>query len=252
MSQYYKGKRTRNMFDPLSEQPFKLSRSRIDLFMQCPRCFYVDRRLGVDRPPGFPFSLNSAVDELLKKEFDIYRKKQSSHPLMELFGIDAVPYIHEKLDEWRHNFKGIQYLHEPTNLIITGAIDDIWQSPDGELIVVDYKATSKDSEVTIDADWQAGYRRQIEIYQWLFRRNGFPVSNTGYFVYCNGDKSKDIFDKKLEFDIKIIPYKGDDSWVDNTIIEAHRCLMGDEIPKPNDDCDYCTYVKALDDLLISR
>ena len=66
MSEYYNSKRTRNLFDPNSEKPFKLSRSKIDLFWECPRCFYFDRRLGVGRPPGFPFALNSAVDHLLK------------------------------------------------------------------------------------------------------------------------------------------------------------------------------------------
>ena len=29
-------------------------------------------------------------------------------------------------------------------------------------------------------------KRQMEIYQWLLRKNGFKVSDTGYFVYANG------------------------------------------------------------------
>ena len=64
MSDYYTPQRKRNMYDPENDQPFKLSRSKIDLFLSCPRCFYVDRRLGVGRPPGFPFNLNTAVDTL--------------------------------------------------------------------------------------------------------------------------------------------------------------------------------------------
>lgn len=71
MSQYYNPIRTRNLYDKNSKTLFRLSRSKIDLFLECPRCFYLDRKLGVARPPGFPFSLNSAVDKLLKKEFDI-------------------------------------------------------------------------------------------------------------------------------------------------------------------------------------
>ncbi len=63
MSGYYK-KKAFNVFDPKSTAPYKLSRSKIDLFMECPQCFYLDRRLGVGRPPGFPFNLNSAVDTL--------------------------------------------------------------------------------------------------------------------------------------------------------------------------------------------
>ena len=241
MSQYYK--KSNNIFNPESKTPFKLSRSKIDLFMECPQCFYLDRRLGIGRPPGFPFTLNSAVDSLLKKEFDLYRKDQTIHPFIEEFGIDAIPYQHKDIDTWRNTFKGIEYLHTPTNLLITGAIDDIWINPKGEVIIVDYKATSKTSEVNLDAEWQRGYKRQMEIYQWLFRKNGFDVSPTGYFVYCNGDTGKPYFDKKLEFDIKVIPYTGDDSWIEGALQDIKKCLMSDKIPEMNPDCDFCNYRK---------
>ncbi len=244
MSQRYNGKRSKNIFDPKSGEPFRLSRSRIELFLKCPRCFYIDRRLGVDRPPGFPFSLNSAVDTLLKKEFDIHRAKSTKHPLMSAYGIDAVPFQHEKIEEWRDALsRGITYHHKPTNLIITGGIDDVWVNPKGELYIVDYKATSKKEEVSLDADWQISYKWQMEIYQWLFRRNGFKVSKTGYFVYCNGMTNKKAFDGKLEFDVKVIPYDGDDSWVEPKIIEAHKCLTGAKVPESDEECDYCLYLK---------
>ena len=244
MSQFYKGRRTRNVFDPKSLEPFKISRSKIDLFLNCARCFYLDRRLGISQPPGFPFNLNSAVDKLLKKEFDIHRAAGTAHPLMKAYGVDAVPFAHEQLNEWRENFKGVTFLHEPTNLVITGAVDDVWQNPKKELIVVDYKSTSKDGEVNIDADWQIGYKRQMEIYQWLLRQNGFKVSNTGYFVYCNGDADKEAFDAKLEFNIKLIPYSGNDGWIEGAILDLYQCLTNDKLPKSGNDCDFCTYRTA--------
>jgi len=246
MSQYYNPHRTRNLYDPKSKEPFKLSRSRIEQFLKCPRCFYIDRRLGVGVPPGFPFNLNTAVDTLLKKEFDIHRAKNKAHPLMKEYGLDLVPFEHEMMDEWRENFKGVQYHHKPTNFIITGAVDDVWVDSDGMLYVVDYKATSKDKEIKeLDEDWQDGYKRQMEIYQWLLRKNEFKVSDTGYFVYCNGKTDKKAFDKKLEFDINIIPYKGSDKWVDKAIKDAHECLQSDEIPEAGDDCDYCSYIYSI-------
>ena len=249
MTQYYNPHRMRGLYDPKSKEPFRLSRSRLDLFLNCPRCFYFDRRLGADRPPGFPFSLNSAVDKLLKKEFDIHRAKGTKHPLMEHYGIDAVPFPHEKMDEWRDALRrGITYHHGDTNFLITGGVDDVWVDPKGEIMIVDYKATSKEEEVSLDADWQIGYKRQMEVYQWLFRKNGFRVSKIGYFVYCNGDADKEAFDAKLEFDIKVIPYEGDDSWVEKAILDAHKCLNSNEIPKAGADCDYCRYVAAIKSL----
>jgi CRISPR/Cas system-associated exonuclease Cas4 (RecB family) len=224
MSSYYSGKRTKNIFDPEGTEPFKLSRSKVANFMACPRCFYLDRRLGVGQPPA----------------------KGVAHPIMKAYSIDAVPFVHENLDEWRANFTGVQYLDKKTNFLLTGAVDDVWQSPNGELIVVDYKATSKATEVTLDAAWQDGYKRQMEFYQWLLRRNGFEVSDTGYFVYCNGRTDKAAFDGRLEFDIKVIPYTGDDSWVAKTIVSARKCLMSDTVPASGEGCDYCTYREAVE------
>jgi CRISPR/Cas system-associated exonuclease Cas4 (RecB family) len=189
MSQYYNPKKTRNIFDPSSKEPFKISRSKIELFLNCPKCFYFDLRFGISRPPGYPFTLNAAVDKLLKKEFDVHRAEKSSHPIMKEYGIDAVPYSNEKINEWRDTRKGISYLCQPANILFYGAVDDVWENPSGEIHIVDYKATSKTSEVTIDDDWQMGYKRQIEMYQWLFKQNSFNVSDIGYFVYCNGTAS---------------------------------------------------------------
>jgi CRISPR/Cas system-associated exonuclease Cas4 (RecB family) len=246
MSQYYNSQRIKGLYNPNSNEPFKLSRSKIDLFLNCPRCFYYDRKLGVGRPPGFPFALNSAVDHLLKLEFDIHRANGTKHPLIEKYGVDAIPVAHEDLDKWRHNFTGIQYLHQPTNFLIFGAIDDLWQNSKGEYIVVDYKSTSKNEEITeLNKDWQIGYKRQMEVYQWLLRQNGYKVSDIGYFVYCNGQTDRKAFDAKLEFNITLIPYKGNDSWVEKTILQAHKCLNSDKIPSANPDCDYCSYIKAI-------
>ena len=249
MSDFYNPRRTRNIFNPSDKKPFKLSRSKIDLFLQCPRCFYLDRRLGVGRPPGFPFNLNSAVDRLLKQEFDIHRVAGSQHPLIEKYGVDARPVAHEQLDVWRENFQGVQYHHEPTNLIITGAIDDLWINSKNEYIVVDYKATSKDGDITsLNADWHIGYKRQMEIYQWLLRQLGYEVSSTGYFVYCNGRADKEAFDGRLEFDVTLIPYVGSDDWVEGCVQYAHACLMDDRVPLSAEGCDYCAYVTAVGDV----
>lgn len=240
--------RVRNLYYPNSEDPYKISRSKIDLFVECPRCFYLDRRLGVGRPPGFPFNLNSAVDHLLKKEFDIHRAKGEAHPLMKAYGIDAVPFSHPKMDEWRENFKGVQFLHRKTNFVVTGAVDDIWINSKKELIVVDYKATSKDSEVTIDAEWQNGYKRQMEVYQWLLRQNDFKVSDTGYFVYANGRKDLEAFDGKLEFRIILLPYTGSDEWIEPKLAEIKSCLDG-KVPSAAPACEYCNYRRAAGEVL---
>jgi len=193
--------------------------------------------------PGY--TLNSAVDHLFKKEFDIYRIQQKPHPLMAANGIDAVPFQHPDLEKWRENFHGVQFLHQPTNFLITGAIDDAWVRPNGELIVVDYKSTSKDGEVTLEDKWKDSYKRQMDIYQWLLRQNGFRVSKTGYFVYANALKIPDQFDGRLTFDIQLIAYEGDDAWVEPLVLKAHACLRSGSLPTGAKDCEFCAYRKSI-------
>lgn len=234
--------RARNLFDPGLDKPFRLSRSKIDLFMKCGRCFYLDRRLGISQPPGPPFSLNTAVDELLKREFDTCREAQKPHPLMTANGIEAVPFKHPDIDVWRDALRrGISVALPKTNLVITGGIDDVWVNPKGELYIVDYKATAKNGEVSLDAAWQIGYKRQVEIYQWLFRGNDFKVSDTAYFVYCNGDKERPAFDGRLDFSIKVIPYDGSTDWIETALHKLFETLKSPNLPEPAQECEHCKY-----------
>ncbi len=237
--------RARNLYDP--NKQYKISRSKLDFFLNCPRCFYIDRKLGVGQPDGYPFTLNITVDELLKKEFDLYRALQKPHPLFLKNKLNAIPFKHNELDAWRDSLhKGIQYVVPNTNILLSGGIDDIWVNVQtNELIVVDYKATSKLEAVTLDAEWQRGYKRQVEIYQWLLRKNGYIVSNTAYFVYCNAQKNGTEFNEKLDFDISLLPYVGDDSWINDSITQLYDTLQSDTLPPHTPDCKFCQYFLAV-------
>ncbi len=231
-------------YQPGQEKPFRISRFRAERFLECPRCFYLDRRLGLDRPSMPGWSLNAAVDQLMKNEFDLLRKNGEKHVLMKEYGIDAVPFDHPDLSDWRddnYQYKGICYLHQPTNLELCGIIDDLWINSDDQLHVVDYKSTSTSKEISLDDEYKQGYKKQVEWYQWLFRCHGFDVSDTAYFVYANGLKGDRIFDAKIEFEVEIISYQGDDSWVEPTIYQMKECLDSETIPQPDPECEYCKY-----------
>ena len=225
---------------------WKLSRSKIDLFLECPRCFWLDNVLGTKRP-GFPsFTLNLAVDELFKKEFDLYRAEGKPHPIMEQYGIEAVPFQHTDLDVWRDPFVGIMHTHAETGLVVSGGVDDIWQSANGNLIIVDYKATSKDNRITelSDSPWDQQYKRQLGVYRWLLEQNGFTVEETGYLVYANADQSLPEFGDTLQFETTLVPVKTDVSWIHQTLLDIKACLEQKTIPPSGSNCEYCAYREA--------
>lgn len=231
--------RTRNLYNPASSEPYALSRSKLELFLDCPRCFYLDRRLGVGRVDSLPYSLNLAVDALLKKEFDLYRAKGEAHPMMTTCGVEAIPFRHKEFLTWRDSPEGIRVLHVPTQFLFFGIPDDIWVNAKGELIVVDYKSTSTIAALTLEG--RDSYKRQMECYQWLLRANGFSVSPVGYIVYANAIKDKDMFDRTLEFTMQMLPYEGNDQWINDALMGAYDCLQGDLPPPHVEDCQWCVY-----------
>lgn len=247
--QGYKPPRQRNLYKPGRTKNFCLSRSKLEMFIECPRCFYLDRVVGISRPPGYPFSLNNAVDTLLKKEFDLYRNLEIPHPIFKEYGLNFIPFKHENLNQWRNTFKGIKILHKQTNLYITGAVDDLWLDKDNqEIIIVDYKATAGIKPIIeLDKEWQEKYKRQVEIYNWLLKNHlqEFKVSNKAYFVYCTADTNRSNFDKHLIFEINLIPHLCDIKWVEKCIFDSYKCLNRKTMPNPAPNCHFCKYRKAI-------
>lgn len=225
---------------------WRLSRSKIDFFIECPRCFYIDNKLGTKRPGMPSFNLNIAVDELFKKEFDIHRAAVTPHPIMTKYGIDAVPFVHTDMEQWRDPFVGLEYRDPETDLLVSGGLDDVWHHRDGSLIIVDYKATSKEGSITslTDSAWEAQYERQIGVYQWLLTNMGFSVNPVGYFVYANALKSPDRFDNTLQFETTLIPCQGDTSWIPGTLQAIKACLESETYPASGPACEYCPYREA--------
>ena len=245
-----KGFRSRknSMYQKGSNEPFTISRSKFSNFIDCPRCFYLDRVKGL-KEPGMPgWALNSAVDDLLKKEFDHHRKEKTPHSIMKEYKLNFIPYDHPDIDKWRQSLSGgISYLDKETNLFIKGGIDDVWYDLDKEeLVVVDYKAQSNntpvETEAYLDSKFHQGYKRQMDIYVHILRKMNFKVSNTTYFMVCNGEKTNEKFDNKIDFKTVLVPYESDPSWIPSKIKDMKKTLESDEMPEYNEDCESCVYL----------
>ena len=216
----------------------KLSRSKIELFLDCPRCFWLDIKKGVKRPPPAPYTINSAIDGLLKKEFDVCRENGTAHYIIKKYSINAIPYKCDQINTWRANFTGIQFQHKATDFLVFGAVDDVWVNPEVELIVVDYKATGAKEYKIYDS-----YKRQMEVYQWLLSMNGYKVSKTGYFLFAKVNKEGGFEEGKLSFDLSLEPLEGDSLWVEGAITKASE-LLKTPIPDSNPECIYCQFAQS--------
>lgn len=229
---------------------FRISRSKLSTFIECKRCFYLDRVMGLKEPSMPGWSLNSAVDDLLKKEFDFYRKLKKPHPIMIENSLNFIPFDHVEMDKWRDSLKGgISYLDKDTNLEIYGGVDDIWFDINKEeLVIVDYKAQSStallETESYLNSPYHEGYKIQMNIYVYILRQMGFKVSDRVFFMVCNAEKSYEKFDNKLNFTTKLIPYFTDTSKIKNTIFQMKETLESKIIPDLNKSCEKCMYLNT--------
>ena len=224
----------------------KLSRSTVERYINCPRCCFLEKNYKI-KPPSLPFTLNIAVDNLCKNEFDFYREKQTSHPIFIENNIDAIPFNHKNINIWRNNYKGLKYASEEYEYEFVGAIDDVWQKQNGDLIVADIKATSRNNfdwnDTFQNYEYPKAYKRQLEMYQWLFMKNGFNVAKEAYIIYFNGKKNEKFFENKLEFDTHLIKLNCSTDWVEPKIIETAQLLRSSSYPRPSSNCEQCNYLK---------
>ena len=265
--------RNRIFFNPDNPEPYELSRSQVEAYIKCPACFWM-RRVKNIKFPGMPgFLLNTATDTLLKKDFNHYRESQTAHPVMERYGLgNLVPYKHENFDLWTKAMQlGLRTYHEPTNIIMGGGLDDVWHNPKSDqLFVVDYKSTaSKRNEeqtaletIKLEGPYKEPFKRQMDMYQWILRQNGFNVSKKGYFLYVNGDQyfqpgmlDNDGSKANMIFEVQIIEHEGDDTWVENVIHDIKECLHQKNCPdhsssgfgpKGDKQCEYAELFDGID------
>ncbi len=251
--------RHRGQFKPEREEPYEISRGKVENFIQCSACFWLDRVKGVHFP-GMPgFNLNSNTDTLLKRDFDQYRGIES-HPIMRSWNLDhLIPFAHEDLKKWETSLhfglsnQHFNTIHEETNLCFGGGLDDVWQnSKTHQLHIVDYKSTAQLGKepkpldrAFLNGPWKGSYKRQMDMYQWIMRRKGFDVSNLGFFVYVDGQHigqsgmidPDDTSKANMLFNTSIIEYSGDDSWVEPALYDIKELLHNPKSPPHTEGCE---------------
>ena len=263
--------RHRGQYKPERPEPYEISRGNVENYIKCPACFWLDRVGGAHFPSIPGFNLNTTTDLLLKKDFDRYRG-QKPHPIMQAEGLHSLrPFEHVDLVKWESSLhfglspNHFNTIHEQTNFCFGGGLDDAWEDINTGLIhIVDYKSTAQLGKVSkpldhsfLDDYWKTSYKRQLEMYQWIMRRKGFNVSDRGFFMYVEGQHREldGMIDEDqttkayMEFSTSIIPYDGNDSWVEPTLIESIGLLETKQCPSHSDRCEHGIFLNEVQQAL---
>lgn len=211
----------------------QLSPNSLNLFLECPHCFWLDKNTGIKRPPAYPYALNIAVDDLLKEEFDAYRLRKLIHPLLKENHIKASLFSNQKLlNQWRSNLAGIRYFDTDLQATLFGAVDDVLEFSDGKIAPLDYKSTGSTAEKIYDR-----FQLQLDTYTFLMEKNGFTTPKKGYLAFYVVDKSKGFIDR-LPFRKEIMEIDTNPSDIYEIFKEAVNCLRSSSPPKHSRDCQF--------------
>jgi len=216
--------------------PYKFSPSSLSLLKDCPRCFWLHFNKKIKRPDSIFPSLPSGMDRILKAHFDSFRDRGEIPPeLKELNGNVKLFDDVDLLDVWRNNFKGIQWTDKKGNLF-KGAVDNILKKGK-KLVVLDYKTRG----YPLKEDTAKHYQNQLDIYNFLLRKNGYETENFAYLLFYHPNKVNENGD--VAFHTDLVKMEISIKNAERIFKETVETLEGD-MPKPSDECQFCKWVDS--------
>lgn len=222
----------------MTNNRIQLSPSSLNLFLECPCCFWLAKKKKIRRPPPYPYALNAAVDTLLKREFDGYRAKGEPHPLLIANNIDAKLFHNQELlNKWRSNFEGIRYYDSELGTTLFGAVDEVLEFPDGKLAVLDYKSTGSKVATIYDR-----FQIQMDVYTYLLEKNGYSTPRKGYLAFYIVDKENG-FNGKLPFKKELHEIETDPLSIPQLFKDAVALLRREAPPPHSADCKHGQWFK---------
>jgi len=210
---------------------YRLSPSALNLMGECPRCFWLTQHGVWKRPEGIFPSLPSGMDRILKVHFDKFRERGALPPeLAENKNCSGMKLFGDKklLEVWQNNRKGISWIDEKGNEL-KGAVDNLLQKGN-RLIVLDYKTRGYE----LKEDTAEHYRNQLDIYNFLFRKNGYGTEDFAFLLFYVpkevAETGEIIFDTTLK-EMKVNVANAENIWK-----KALDMLNGE---CPDKGCQWC-------------
>jgi hypothetical protein len=213
----------------------QLSPSALNIFLECPRCFWLEYGQSVRRPRGIFPSLPGGMDLLIKKYFDRYRAVGKIPPELEGKVEGQLLADPETLNKWRSWRSGLSFYDKETNAVLVGALDDCMVH-DGYYIPVDYKTRGFDLN---DGD-ERHYQNQLNCYSFLVSAVKLPQPDYAYLVYYIPKEVAEQGQVRFEITVKkLVTYPHDAL---DTFRRAVHVLSQEISPQSSELCHYCSWV----------
>lgn len=226
--------------------PVHLSPSRLNLFAECPRCFWLRVNERIERPSGpFP-SLPGGMDRTIKDHFDRFRAEGTLPPELRdevdvlpdprIAGLETDQRFLERCRRWQSD---PAYVDDALDVAVRGGVDDLLRTEDGSLVVLDYKTRGYPPKG--EAGAPAYYARQVNCYNLILRSAGHQTANCGLLLYYYPDDV--AADGTFSFNNELRRVAVDVDAVRAEVERAVETLRG-PVPDHDPDCEYCGWNAA--------
>ncbi|MBU0533395.1 MAG: hypothetical protein KJ887_01160 [Candidatus Omnitrophica bacterium] len=207
---------------------FVLSPSSLNIFRDCPRCFWLQLNCDIRRPRGAFPSIASGLDRVIKEYFDSYRQQGILPPLLkdEIEG-KLIPKLPQKL-----------YFNDYTkNASLMGMLDECLILPGDIYVALDYKTRG-----SLPTGVHPAYQLQMDMYTLLLEKNNYKAGDIAYLMYFV--PSPGTLHEGIPFNIKLMEVKTSTKRALDMFHEGLDLLKA-PMPDSSSACEYCNWVKQL-------
>lgn len=211
-----------------------LSYSSLRVFLECPRCFWLERVKGVSRPGQIFPSLPGGMDEIIKRYFDRFRARGELPP--ELDGkVQGKPFPDQGLlDSWRNRRQGLRYLDKMSGVTLMGLLDDCLVQGE-RYLPLDYKTRG----YPVKEDTPSYSQDQLNIYTLLLKENGYPPAGHAYLVFYHPLEQGD--GGRITFHMHPVRLETDPDQALELLREAAVVLSSESCPPAGAECGFCAW-----------
>lgn len=216
-----------------SEKIIKISPSSLNLFRECPRCFWLQLNQDMKRPEPPTSSLPMGIDLTLKLYFDHWRKKGGLPPL--LHGKMPGKLLADQAQIAKFRSRSFVWHDSESNAYFTGILDDAIELDDGNVVPLDNKTRGFPP-----IEPHAAHVIQMSAYTLLLRENSFKTKNLAYLIYWFFNHKSFDLEKPLHFNVTVEEVKTEPDKVLGIFRDAVQVLRG-PLPEPEMECSFCQY-----------
>lgn len=214
---------------------YKISPSSLNLYLECPLCFWLQLTEGLKRPESPTSSLPNGIDLVLKNYFDYWRSRGGQPPLFK--GRLAGKLFSDAAAIAKFRSRSFQWFDQQSNAYLIGVLDDALELTDNSIVPLDNKTRGFPP-----VEPHSAHLLQMSVYTLLLRENHFKTINLAYLIYWYFNHRNFDLEKPLDFQIAVEEVKTNPDYVLN-IFRAAVEVLRQPRPQPKAECQFCSYRK---------